>query len=196
MTGRFYTSPMLNDAWLKTMEHIWRHKVGHSERFSLFRQGPFQRTPKWPKVTGTRGSWDLAISLKMISKTRRLLSFAFYKVKMSVLERRLSGQKALPRLMTALWALGLTWEREQREPTPACCSVTSTHAHTRSVFFSQDFLWSRRLLLVPGQSLPNSCMQRLTFPSDRALCHILHMSSFCKHRVVKEEVDTRLFYSK
>lgn len=71
------------------MEHVWHHKVRHSGRFSLFRQGPFQRTPKWPKVTGTRGSWDLAISLKII----RLMSFAFFKVKMSVLERRLSGQK-------------------------------------------------------------------------------------------------------
>lgn len=137
MTGRFCTSPMLNDAL------VGDHGVHlTSQSRALGTLQPFQtRTlPKWPKVTGTRGSWDLAISLKMISKARRLLSFAFYKVKMSVLERRLSGQKALPRLMTPVWAPGLTWEREQREPTPACYSVTSTHAHT-----TQDQCCSARI---------------------------------------------------
>lgn len=178
------------------MEHVWRHKVGHSGHFSLFRQGPFQRTLKRPKVTGTRGSWDLAVSLKMISKTRRLMPFAFYKVKMSVLERLLSGQKALPRLMTPIWGLGPTWERK---PTPACYSVTSTHAHT-----TQDQCCSARISILlclwsthPCPPSPNllshraqdkcsyevagSCWssaracptavlkQRLTFPSDSAV---------------------------
>lgn len=216
------------------MEHVWHHKVRHLGRFSLFRQGPFQRTPQWPKVTGTRGSWDLAISLKMISKTRRLMSFVFFKIKMSVLERQLSGQKvhAAKPDDSNLSAGADMGERTERTNScmlfsdlHTCTHITQDQCRTASISVlclwsthpslpplpqpthpqstRQMFIWSGRLLLVLGQSLPNRYMLRQTFKAETdfpqwqdALSHPPQKQFLQTQRVVKEEADTRLFYSK